>query len=369
MCQCLHPFALNVNTDPSLPARYIYVGCGKCILCKARNANEWSFRLRAEAKFATDAYFLTFTFDNEHLPKGFDLGFRYVQNFMKRCRKAYKFPSNFKYFTCSELGGEHGRLHYHSIWFNTGLNWKGLQKLISSKWRAGRIDIQFLNNKRINYVSSYVLQGAGEEDKIVYYQTVRRPFKSSPTTVCTVVKLPNYFKRSVSKGLGTAILTPRFVDYVISRGDGSIRQDGLDISLPRYYIDKIFLEGTALRDEVKQIRLNRAIEDYENIEKLNFAYAEAVSLAREAGEPQPPVPPELMELLGKADKLTSRKKKFKFLKPDGYYELIKAIKDAIGNKDYGKVAELLCFSRVNYKGSSDVRPSDVLEAAIKCVRT
>lgn len=46
----------------------VLVGCGKCAACIERKIMEWSFRLDEERKTADVTYFVTLTYDNDHVP-------------------------------------------------------------------------------------------------------------------------------------------------------------------------------------------------------------------------------------------------------------------------------------------------------------
>lgn len=43
------------------------VGCGRCYECQSLRRSEWAFRMQYEFKCNPNAYFLTLTYDDEHL--------------------------------------------------------------------------------------------------------------------------------------------------------------------------------------------------------------------------------------------------------------------------------------------------------------
>ena len=46
----------------------VYIlGCGKCESCRRNKANDWAIRCELEAKEHKYNYFLTLTFDNQHI--------------------------------------------------------------------------------------------------------------------------------------------------------------------------------------------------------------------------------------------------------------------------------------------------------------
>lgn len=78
---------------------------------------EWTFRLMLEMRESPFNYFVTLTYDQEHLPSdGVSLG--EVQRFMKRLRKRLSARSTkVRFFAVGEYGSQSGRAHYHLLLF------------------------------------------------------------------------------------------------------------------------------------------------------------------------------------------------------------------------------------------------------------
>lgn len=114
-----HPF--NCTT--------VTAGCGKCVECREIQRNEWVNRLCFEydSNVGGLSLFLTFTYNNEHLPrfsyKDFStLCFNHddVKRFLKSLENYYYFrfkSKPYKYFFCSEYGKTTQRPHYHVTFF------------------------------------------------------------------------------------------------------------------------------------------------------------------------------------------------------------------------------------------------------------
>ena len=115
----------------------LLVPCGRCIGCRLDYSRQWAERCIHEAKEHQYNYFLTLTYDDDHLPIG-EKGFATliedeVSAFMKRLRKAMKKEcgvDNIRFFACGEYGDGNGdspdihvmfRPHYHIILFNCPL--------------------------------------------------------------------------------------------------------------------------------------------------------------------------------------------------------------------------------------------------------
>lgn len=104
------------------------VPCGKCAKCRARRTSAWSFRLLQEDKVSSSAYFITLTYDVDHVPitrnRFMGLQKKDVQLFLKRLREAHKraeLHDSLKYYGVGEYGGRGYRPHYHIIMFNAEL--------------------------------------------------------------------------------------------------------------------------------------------------------------------------------------------------------------------------------------------------------
>lgn len=112
------------------------IPCGQCIGCRLDYSRQWANRGYLESLLHDQNYFVTLTYDNDHLPmhdsKTTKEGKIYVwqddwtgtlrkrdlQLFFKRLRK--RIPK-FLYMACGEYGGQNGRPHYHVILFGAEL--------------------------------------------------------------------------------------------------------------------------------------------------------------------------------------------------------------------------------------------------------
>ena len=93
---------------------YFPIPCGSCIGCRADKARAWSDRLQAELSITSKpSWFVTLTYDDDHLPSDRKLRKGDLQLFHKRMRKAF---GPFRFFACGEYGERTHRAHYHSIY-------------------------------------------------------------------------------------------------------------------------------------------------------------------------------------------------------------------------------------------------------------
>lgn len=150
MPQCLNPITLKSTG--------VHVPCGQCFNCKMNLRNSWSFRLKQELYDAESAWFITLTYDDEHIK---DLNVREIQLLLKKLRKEqnkYVSDLKIKYYVTAEYGGKYGRPHYHMIIYN--LVNPVLEKLINKKiWTQGHVDHKPVTLGNINYINSYHLIG------------------------------------------------------------------------------------------------------------------------------------------------------------------------------------------------------------------
>ena len=124
-----NPDNIPVNMPPN--SEYISLPCGKCIGCRLQYSREWADRCMLEATYHKDNWFLTLTYDDEHLPKCKEgstihpLVKRDVQLFMKRLRKYT--GQKIRFFACGEYSPS-DRPHYHIILFGLHLDDLKIQK-------------------------------------------------------------------------------------------------------------------------------------------------------------------------------------------------------------------------------------------------
>ena len=153
--------------------------------CLSRKRQEWLFRLQQELKVSETCYFVTLTYDNEHLKYNSTndaiLCKDDVQKFMKRLRKQWK-EHKLRYFLCGEYGKNTYRPHYHIILFNApedhSPNHFKLANQIEKSWQKGHVDIlDDVKGAALNYAAKYIMMRNEVPKSFVkpFILTSRRP--------------------------------------------------------------------------------------------------------------------------------------------------------------------------------------------------
>lgn len=154
---CVNPMSVQ-RPNGNGPKDRVSVPCGRCYACKAKRQEDWALRLMQEFKASKNAYFITLTYDEEHLPWGNEsptLCKRDIQLFIKRLRKVGKV----RYFIVGEYGDKTSRPHYHGIIFNLpGVNQEDTTKIIVDKWQNGHVLLGTVNPASIRYTTKYCLK-------------------------------------------------------------------------------------------------------------------------------------------------------------------------------------------------------------------
>lgn len=196
------------------------IGCGKCIECRKKRANEWRVRLMVELKnHPYNAHFVTMTYNDESLAKfeqedALNVASRSIELFRKRWYK--KFKCGIKHFLICELGGNNSqRMHLH------GIVWTDKSKEeVEEVWGYGYVDYgEFVNERTVNYIVKYIFK---VDEKHPEFMT----------------------KIWVSKGIGQEYANKEGADFNKFRGlntrDYYKMPTGLKVALPIYLRNKIF---------------------------------------------------------------------------------------------------------------------------------
>lgn len=247
--------------------KLIEVPCGNCISCRLAYSKDWANRCTLEALQYDYNYFVTLTYDDDHLKYG-ELGNATIckddlDSFIHNLREKFRLKYNhvgLRYFYCQEYGDSTFRPHAHLILFNCPLpdlvdffpqsdgsvirqknkmtgDLYQYSQLIKDCWPNGNILIANCNWNTNAYVSRYILKKQKGKNAKVY------------TKQLGVV--PPYIRMSTRPGIGLKYFENNkesLIDnpYIILPRD---HKAPLISMIPRYYKKKIFIDHPDVKKE------------------------------------------------------------------------------------------------------------------------
>ena len=189
--QCFSPILIKewINSSDGRKRRsnsFKYVPCGKCIACLQARRSQWTFRLCKESDASVLSYFVTLTYDDDHLLNNMYqynkvvfpcFNKRDIQLYLKRLRKRlHKFCDTIQmsYLLVSEYGTKTFRPHYHALMFFKGCDVdmdRSIQDMISDSWNLSSNFpvIEPTSQGNIHYVTKYSLKDISGCFSSIYY--------------------------------------------------------------------------------------------------------------------------------------------------------------------------------------------------------
>lgn len=264
--------------------------------CRIRRSSEWGIRVEHERQYWEDSCFVRLSYDEDHLPKNNSVSKKELTGYIRRLRERMA-PSKLKYFACGEYGEKTGRAHYHIILFGIGKRgWAGARaeqssdlgtvpKRRASSGKAGadkRKRRKYYEHKcRWNGTCLDVLEGPLIDAWKDPYGVAKGFVTLGTVTYNSARYVSGYILKSnfklftkdgyyadgrlapfqlVSAGLGRAWCLDNAARI---RRLGSIRYQGKEIGLPRYYAKVLGLtteelEQMALPQREKEVAKQKA---------------------------------------------------------------------------------------------------------------
>lgn len=233
------------------------VPCGKCLPCRLAYARKWANRCLLEQKSWRDNWFVTFTYDDEHLHFG-KQGFATLfpsdfTAFMKRLRAHYADTwehDNIRFYMAAEYGDQTYRPHHHACAFNLPLDdlqfysksplgdCYYISPLLTEKWQHGHVIVGELTEQSAAYTARYCQKKA---NKTFDYKAID--------------VVPEYVRMSRRPGIGAFYFEKNFQD--IYEDDKVYLPNGKVFAPPRYFDTLAEKKGLDL-ERVKSLRLYRA---------------------------------------------------------------------------------------------------------------
>lgn len=204
---------------------------------------QWTIRLMHENLTCPKSYFVTLTYNDEHLPKDGQLKKKHLQDYFKRLRKTEKF----KYYAVGEYGTEGNRPHYHALIFGANAD-KIVDKWSDDNGEIGFVDIGKVQQASIHYVTGYVVNKFVNEIK-----NKEREFAL------------------MSKNLGSDYIEKNKAHHRIRGNYEYLFAGGVKGTLPRYYRERIFneVERQMIQYDSMQEQLEKAEKGINHIGYFN----------------------------------------------------------------------------------------------------
>lgn len=235
-------FGIDANSISKIP-----VPCGRCPNCIERRVNEWILRLKTEELQSSSSYFITLTYDTDHVPitkNGYmTLEKTDLQKFWKRLRKLQP-DHKVKYYAVGEYGTIRKRPHYHAIVFNT------TPENIAKAWTLGATHHGTLTNNSVAYTVKYMAK------PYVHYKAHGRDDRA-----------PEF--ANMSKGLGANYLTKAKIEWHRADLNRNFAQvvNGIKMPLPRYLRERLYTEEERKKQAALAQKLN---EQAQKDKKLDY---------------------------------------------------------------------------------------------------
>ena len=294
------------NAEKGIHWRYQLINCRHCFACSLNYSAEWATRIMFEAKYHEHNYFITLTYDEEHLPikEKMQMGEWEFENdgtwtgtlepdhmdkFKKSLRRYleyHKKHQGVKIFYCGEYGETTGRPHYHAILMNCPLDitqfydthidknykahWKS--KEIDKLWKHGIHDIAECEWSCAAYVARYCAKKWNKQaDPLEYY---------------SMGKIPEFVRMSDNIG----------IQYFQEHKDEIYKTDSVIIKSikgrtgtfkpPKAYDKLLEKENPELYDKIKESRkhcmersqeLSKKVSDMTDMQKLRMSAEKTIT--------------------------------------------------------------------------------------------
>lgn len=227
--------------------------CGQCIGCRLERSRVWAMRCVHEASLHDSSYFLTLTYDDDHLDPKLSLDFSDLRKFLHRLR--YYIPG-FRYYACGEYGDVTSRPHFHVLLFGAFLKdrckFSGdlyTSPLLERVWGKGFAPFGGVTFESAAYVARYCLKKVTGERALDHYRRI------DPCTGEVYYIEPEAARMSLRPAIGRRWFElykkDRLAhDYVVF--------NGVRCKPPRYYDNLLEAEDQGRFDEIKSRRIGYA---------------------------------------------------------------------------------------------------------------
>lgn len=251
---------------------FVELPCGKCIGCRLRYSRQWADRLMLELQYHEHAWFVTCTYDDDHVPRmprgscdvnpatgeivdgHLSLVKRDWQLFMKRLRKECE-PDKLRFYAAGEYGELTFRPHYHAIIFGWNIaaedmefykrdlsgkfNYYKLPRISNEVWKKGFVVVGKVTWESCAYTARYIMKKLkGPASELYTDMNIEPPF-------CLMSRKPGIARQYYEDHPDLF----KFENINISTDNG-----GRKLQIPRYYDKLLEVENPDLAADRKERR-------------------------------------------------------------------------------------------------------------------
>lgn len=228
--------------------------CGQCVGCRKDRAHEWAARILHESQCHDISWFVTLTYDDDHVPRDGSLHYSDFQDFMRRLRRyinprrkrgEIRARRKVSFFVAGEYGETTSRPHFHACLFGWSPEdlayyrkspsghtlWRS--EILDKLWSHGLCSLGAITFESAAYVASYVCKKAVLSDSSP--SKLRERYQRVDCTTGEVFEVePEFARMSLKPAIGRRWFD-RFSSDCLPRDYCVV--DGRKIRVPRYYCD------------------------------------------------------------------------------------------------------------------------------------
>ncbi len=247
--------------------------CGHCLACQRSRATNTAIQLYCELVTTKgSSYFITFTYDDDHLPDDGSISYRHMKNIVQSIRR--KISDIMRYYSQNEYGMAGGRAHLHLASYDLEIN--DLEpfddsnsfssETLNKMWGKGSVVIQRLEYGNCLYIAKHHFEEKSNQTKSTHLYSYIHPY----TGEFIKERKPEQSTRSL--GLGRKFYDEFFSDlfphdYIVVNGSPR--------PVPKYFMNKLKKDDPELYIRLKELRLEQtetlSHEDNKKQEKFNTA--------------------------------------------------------------------------------------------------
>lgn len=212
-------------TNPNFIGGVGFIPCRKCKACQVAKKKEWADRLIIESTYWPFSYFVSLTYDPEHMPPDLSLRPKDMVDWKKRL--GYYFGRVPQLYYCGEYGDKGDLPHYHAIIFCDSDQFHNILK----SWDFGRISVEYCTPERCSYTAGYTTEKLDKPERTdgrhpEFHGASRKPPLGYRLLFDILEKL------STDEGFLERMLRRPYPPYSVSIG-------GKNIRLPPYIRNKL----------------------------------------------------------------------------------------------------------------------------------